>query len=75
LKDATKILVQISNLQMLEAMKEKIKKTDIYIKPDIKNYTVISFNEGAAIIKKGEEATNLFLNNFKNYLQIIKNHH
>lgn len=60
LKDATRILVQISNLQMLEAMKNKIQKTDIYIKPDIKNYTVISFNEGAAIIKKGEEATTPF---------------
>jgi len=56
LKDATRILVQISNLQMIEKMKEKISKTDIYIKPDITNYSVISFDQGREIIKKGEEA-------------------
>lgn len=56
LKEATKILVQISNLQMIEGMKEKIKKTDIYIKPDIKDYSVISFDKGTEIVKKGEDA-------------------
>ncbi|MBC7606737.1 MAG: patatin-like phospholipase family protein [Burkholderiales bacterium] len=56
LKDATRILVQISNLQMIEKMKQKIKETDIYIKPDIRNFGVISFDEGQKIIKKGEEA-------------------
>lgn len=56
LKDATRILVQISNLQMIERMKEKIKLTDIYIKPDIQNYGVISFGQGREIIGKGEEA-------------------
>ncbi|MBY0486214.1 MAG: patatin-like phospholipase family protein [Flavobacteriaceae bacterium] len=56
LKEATRILVQISNLQMIEGMKEKVSKTDIYIKPDISNYSVISFDKGEEIIKKGEEA-------------------
>lgn len=56
LKDATRILVQISNLQMIEKMKQKIKETDIYIKPDIRNFGVISFDAGQQIIKKGEEA-------------------
>ncbi|NHM06037.1 patatin [Flavobacterium sp. CYK-4] len=56
LKDATRILVQISNLQMIEKMKEKLKSTDIYIKPDISDYSVISFDQGQEIIKKGEEA-------------------
>ena len=57
LKDATRLLVQITNLEMIKSMKEKIKKTDIYIKPDVSNYGVISFNEGREIVKKGEEAT------------------
>lgn len=57
LKDATRILVQISNLQMIESMKEKINKTDIYIKPDISGYNVISFDDGKDIIRKGEEAS------------------
>lgn len=59
LKDATRILVQITNLDMIKKMKDKIKITDIYIKPDISNYGVISFDEGQNIIKKGEEATML----------------
>lgn len=56
LRDATKILGQISNLQMIEKMKEKVKLLDIYLKPDISNYGVISFDMGNEIIKKGEEA-------------------
>ena len=57
LKEATKILVQITNLQMIEKMSGKIKLTDIYIKPDIEKYGVISFDQGTEIIQKGEEAT------------------
>jgi NTE family protein len=57
LNDATRILVQITNLDMIKVMKEKQELTDIYIKPDVKNYGVISFSEGRDIIKKGEEAT------------------
>jgi len=66
LKDATKILVQISNLQMIEKMKQKIKDTDIYIKPDISDFSVISFDEGQAIVQKGEEAA------FAQYEKIMK---
>ena len=57
LKDATRILVQITNLEMIKEMKNKQSLTDIYIKPDVTNFGVISFNEGREIIKKGEEAT------------------
>ncbi|MDR6968682.1 NTE family protein [Flavobacterium arsenatis] len=56
LNNATRILIQISNLQMINKMNKKKRQTEIYIKPDIKNYTVISFDEGSEIIKKGEEA-------------------
>ena len=56
LKEATKILGQISALQTIEKMKKKIADTDIYIKPDIKDYGIISFDKGQEIIRKGEEA-------------------
>ena len=56
LKDATRILVQITNLDMIKMMKDKIKLTDIYIKPAVSEFGVISFNEGREIIKKGETA-------------------
>ena len=57
LKNATRILVQITNLQSIEKMKSKVKDTDIYIKPDIRDYGVISFDKGEEIIRKGEEAS------------------
>lgn len=56
LTDATKILVQISNMQMIQKMDRKRKATDIYIKPDITAYSVISFSQGQQIIKTGEDA-------------------
>lgn len=56
LKDATKILFQITNLQMLEKMKQNAVNTDIYIKPDIKEYGAVSFEKAKEIILRGEEA-------------------
>lgn len=56
LDDATKILVQITNLQMIQKMKQNIANTDIYIKPNLKGFGIISFSDGQEIIKKGEEA-------------------
>ena len=57
LKNATRILVQITNLHSIERMKQNIKETDIYIKPDIKGFGVISFDKGKDIIRTGEDAT------------------
>lgn len=56
IKGATGILVQINNYQMIQKMDGKRKLTDIYIKPDISGFSVVSFEDGIAIIKKGEEA-------------------
>ena len=65
LKDATKILVQITNLQSIEKMKRKIDNTNIYIKPDIRDYGVVSFDKGEEIIRKGEEASFLVYEKLK----------
>lgn len=62
LTDATKILVQISNMQMIQKMDRKKKATDIYIKPDITAYSVISFSQGVQIIKTGEDAARKVIN-------------
>ncbi|SCY57081.1 patatin-like phospholipase family protein [Flavobacterium caeni] len=72
LQDATKILGQISNLQMIEQMKEKIKLTDIYLKPDINDYGVISFDLGSEIVKKGEEAAYAAIDQIKKIAQPVK---
>lgn len=72
LREATQILLQISNLQVMKGMKDKISKTDIYIKPDISNYSVISFDEENEIIQKGEEATQKVIDKIKNLSQNYK---
>jgi NTE family protein len=56
LQDATKILFQITNLDMIEKMTANAKNTNIYIKPDIKNIGVVSFEKAKEIILRGEEA-------------------
>ena len=56
LSSAPDILLQINNYRTINDMKLKAKKTDIYIKPDISNFTVISFSEGKNIIDSGENA-------------------
>src|SRR5690606_22639304 len=45
-----------ANYGMYHGMDEKIKATDIYIKPDIGNYSVLTFDKGNEIIIKGVEA-------------------
>lgn len=50
------VLFQINNFSMVTHMNEKIKDTDVYIQPKVKNYSVVSFNEGDEIIKLGEKA-------------------
>lgn len=57
LKSATDILFQINNFRTINEMKLKSKKTDIYIKPNIDDFSVISFSDGEKIIKNGEIAT------------------
>ena len=55
LKGVTSVLSQINNFSMIEKMEGKKKATDIYIKPDIKGYSVVDFEKGKEIIEKGKE--------------------
>ena len=58
LQSATKILLQINNYRTINDLKTKSVKTDIYIKPDITDFNVVSFDEGRIIIDNGVAATN-----------------
>ncbi|MES2813170.1 MAG: patatin-like phospholipase family protein [Bacteroidota bacterium] len=58
----TGIFAQMSNYQMLEKMRDKKKLTTIYIKPDIKGFSVVSFNQGKEIVKRGEMAAHAQVN-------------
>ncbi|OYQ33963.1 patatin [Flavobacterium cyanobacteriorum] len=77
IKGATGVLVQINNYQMIQKMEAKRKLTDVYIKPDIKGFTVISFDEGRAIIDKGEEAAKVLLDSLKRLgsKNFVERHH
>ncbi len=57
LRSASKVFFQITNLQTIERMKTNASLTDIYIKPDVKDYGVVSFDKATEIIKKGEDAS------------------
>lgn len=65
LQDATRLLVQISNLQVIKSMNDKKDKTNLYIQPKVDGYNVISFEEGAEIIDKGEKAGDYVIEQLK----------
>ncbi|MFB9055424.1 patatin-like phospholipase family protein [Mariniflexile ostreae] len=56
LVSAPEILLQINNYRTIKDMIIKSKKTDVYIKPNIKDFSVISFDAREKIIKVGEKA-------------------
>ncbi|MEH6408163.1 MAG: patatin-like phospholipase family protein [Leeuwenhoekiella sp.] len=60
LQSAPEILIQINNYRTITAMAEKARKTDIYIKPNIDNYTVVDFDKGDEIIAGGESKAKEF---------------
>lgn len=62
LLSATEILLQINNYRSAVDMIEKSKNTDIYIKPDITDYSLIGFDSGKKIIDSGAEAARKKLN-------------
>ncbi len=72
LASALDVLAQINNFRTINDMKLKVKKTDIYIKPDIKEYSVVSFSEGSKIIENGKQATNSKMDDLKKLVRPIK---
>ena len=61
LQGITTIFGQISNFNTQGQMESKRKLTDIYIKPDIKGFNVLSFENGKKIIENGENEAKKFL--------------
>ncbi|WP_225875159.1 patatin-like phospholipase family protein [Flavobacterium bernardetii] len=61
LQGITTIFGQISNFNTQGQMESKRKLTDIYIKPDIKGFNVLSFENGKKIIENGENEARKFL--------------
>ena len=61
LKSAVDVMVQINNYRTINDMVEKRKRTDIYIRPEIKDFSLVSFEEGQEIVNTGVAAANELL--------------
>ncbi len=72
LNSATEILLQINNYRTVNDMKEKTEKTDIYIRPDIDDFSVIDFERGEEIIESGEVGASKKLEELKEVSQLQK---
>ena len=69
LSSATEILLQINNYRTVNDMKKKSKTTDVYIRPDIDQFSVIAFDKGKQIIISGEEAAQKKLDDLRQIAQ------
>jgi len=65
LNSLTDIMLQISNFRTIKDMESKKPLTDVFIRPDIKRFSVVGFDEGQAIIKEGEEGARKQLEQLK----------
>ncbi|MCX2680564.1 patatin-like phospholipase family protein [Galbibacter sp. EGI 63066] len=59
LNSAIDVLTQINFYNTINDMKEKLKKTDLHIRPDIKGFNMMSFSKGSVIIENGYEAAKM----------------
>ncbi len=62
LKNAIEILGQVGNYSAIEAMIDKRNDTDIYIRPNITDFSVVSFNEKLEIMDAGTKEALLVKN-------------
>lgn len=65
LDSAVRIINQIVGFQMYNSLESKYKDVDYLVKPDLKNYNVISFDKYNEIMRIGDSAANLKLEDFK----------
>lgn len=57
LNSAVKILNQIVGFQMYQALEEKYKKVDVLVQPNLKNYSVVSFDKVDEIMRQGDSVS------------------
>ncbi len=69
LDSAVKIINQIISFQMYEHYDDKIKQTNVYIRPNIKGYQVTSFDKLDEIVKIGEDSG---IEYYERFLEIAK---
>lgn len=65
LESVSNILIQISNFRVAKEMKDKSQLTDIYIKPEVSEYSLVSFKNSNEIIRKGQTAVSSYIAKLK----------
>ena len=65
LESVSNIIIQISNFRAIKEMKNKSKLTDIYIKPEVSEYSLVSFKNSNKIISKGQTAASPYIEELK----------
>lgn len=65
LDSAVKIINQIVGFQMYKTLESKYKKVDVLIKPDLKDYNVVSFDKIAEIMIEGDRSSREKFNQLK----------
>ncbi|WP_420320677.1 patatin-like phospholipase family protein [Flagellimonas sp.] len=69
LSSATEILLQINNYRTVNDMKIKAEQTDVYIRPDIDDFSVIDFDRSSEIMDSGEAAALAIVQNLEQVAQ------
>ncbi len=72
LRSVFEIMSQISNFRTISDMREKIPLTDVYIKPNISPFSVMSFEQGQAIIDSGMVAAQRKLPQLKELAKMME---
>lgn len=65
LNSMVRILDQVVSFYRMEANAEAVKMTDIYIKPDLSSFDIMSFTDYDSIIERGEKAARQMLPQLK----------
>ena len=58
LTSALDIVLQVNNYTSVKQMQTKLKDTDVFIKPNIEEFSVVSFDDANRIVQAGFEAAN-----------------
>ncbi len=70
LNSVSNIMLQINNFRAVEELNKKSKLLDIYIQPDVDDFSIISFGQGLKIIEEGQKETLKFLDRLKSISQV-----
>ena len=65
LESVSNILIQIGNFRVAKEMSGKSKLTDIYIKPQVSEYSLVSFKDKSEIIRRGHTAASTHIEDLK----------